>query len=90
MKSFFEGLDQDDAEIIESLSRVTYELRENRKLLLEKHGVDNEQTLLNKISDGEIPEHPTYEDYLSAQILAATRNAIRDELNLIVQGAKTV
>lgn len=90
MQSYFEGLDHDDAELIESLSRVTYILRENRKSLLEQDGVEDEQALLGKIMAGEIPEHPAYEHYLSAHILAATRNAIRDELSLAVQGAKTV
>jgi hypothetical protein len=89
MKSYFEGLDHDDAELIESLSRVTYELRENRKLLLEQHGVEDEQALLDKIKTGEIAEHPAYEHYLSAHILATTRNAIRDELSLVLQEAKT-
>ncbi len=88
MKNYFEGLDQDDAELIESLSRLTYILRENRKLLLEQHGVEDEQALLDKITAGEIPEHPAYENYLSARILAETRHAIRDEMSAAVQGAK--
>jgi len=89
MKSYFEGLDYDDAELIESLSRVTYVLRENRKALLEQHGVEDEQALLDKIKAGEIAEHPAYEHYLSARILVDTRNTVRDELNHILQGAKT-
>lgn len=89
MKNYFEGLDQADAELIESLSRVTYVLRENRKLLLAQHGVEDEQELLGKITAGEIAEHPAYEHYLSAHILATTRNAIRDELSLVLQGAET-
>lgn len=90
MKSYFEGLDQDDAELIESLSRVTYILRENRKALLEQHGVDDEQALLDKITSGEIAEHPAYEHYLSARILVDTRDAVRAELNHVLQGAKTI
>lgn len=90
MKNFFEGFDYDDAELIESLSLLTYELRENRKLLLEQHGVEDEEALLDKITAGEIAEHPAYEHYLSARILVATRNAVRDELNLALQGAKIV
>jgi len=90
MKSYFEGLDHDDAELIESLSKVTYILRENRKLLLEQHGADDEQALLDKISSGDIAEHPAYEHYLSACILASTRNEIRDELSKVMQGVKTV
>lgn len=89
MKSYFEGLDQDDAEMIESLSRLTYVLRENRKQLLEQHGVTGEQALLNRITSGEIDEHPAYEHYLSARILDATRNAIREELSMVMREAKT-
>lgn len=90
MKNFFEGFDYDDAELIESLSLLTYELRENRKLLLEQHSVDDEEALLGKITAGEVAEHPAYEHYLSARILGATRNAVRDELNLALKGAKIV
>lgn len=90
MKNYFEGLDHDDAELIESLSRVVYVLRENRKSLLVQHGVEDEPALLDKIKSGEIAEHPAYEHYLSARILEATRNTIRDELGLALQGAKTV
>lgn len=89
MKSYFEGLDQDDAELIESLSRATYVLRENRKLLLEQHGVEDEQALLEKITACEIAEHPAYEHYLSARILAATQSVVRDELSLFLREAKT-
>ncbi|TCV83273.1 hypothetical protein [Sulfurirhabdus autotrophica] len=88
MKNYFEGLDQDDAELIESLSRLTYVLRENRKSLLEQHGVEDEQALLSKIMAGETPEHPAYENYLSACILAETRDAIRNEMSNAVKEAK--
>lgn len=90
MKSYFEGLDQDDAELMETLSRITYTLRENRKLLLEQHAVEDEQALLNQITAGDIAEHPAYEHYLSARILSSTRDAIRDELSMVMQKAKTV
>lgn len=89
MKSYFEGLNQDDAEMIETLSRITYMLRENRKLLLEQNGVENEQALLDRILSGEIAEHPSYENYLSARILSTTREVIRDELSMVMQKAKT-
>lgn len=89
MRDYFEGLDPDDAELIESLSRAAYMLRENRKLLLEQHGVENEQALLDKIVAGEVAEHPAYEHYLSAHILATTRDAIRDELGKFMLEAKT-
>lgn len=88
MKSYFEGFAQDDAELIEALSRVTYELRENRKRLLEQHGVADEQALLAKLAAGQLAEHPGYENYLSARILAETREAVRGELGAILQEAR--
>lgn len=90
MKSFFEGFEHEDAELIETLSRVTYELRENRKLLLEQHGVEDEQALMLKLSSGDIPEHPAYEHYLSASILAETRDSIRSELGAFLQEVKPI
>jgi hypothetical protein len=89
MTSYFEGLDLDDAELIESFSRLTYVLRENRKLLLEQHDVEDELALLDKIATGDIAEHPGYEHYLSAKILADTREAMRAELGIILQGVKS-
>ena len=89
MKSFFEGLDPGDAELIESYSRLTFVLRENRKLLLEQHGAEDEKALLDKITTGTIAEHPAYEHYLSAKVIADTRETIRAEFNIIVQEAKS-
>lgn len=85
MTGFFKNLALDDAEMIESLARVTYELRENRTQLLEQSGVENEKGLLDKIISGEIAEHPAYEHYLSACILGATRETIRAELKSVLQ-----
>jgi hypothetical protein len=90
MKSFYEGFEQDDAELIESLSRASYELRENRKLLLEQYGVTEEKRILEQIAAGGIPEHPAYEHYLSVSILAEMQEAVRSELANILQEAKTV
>lgn len=90
MKSYFEGFEQEDAELIESLSRVAYELRENRKALLEQHEALDEKVLLTKLSSGEIPEHPAYEHYLSAAIMAEMNVAVRSELETILKQAKVV
>lgn len=90
MKSFYEGLEQDDAELIETLSRASYELRENRKMLLEQYGATEEKTILERITTGEIAEHPAYEHYLSVTILTEMQEAVRGELANILQEAKTV
>jgi hypothetical protein len=90
MKSFYEGLEQDDAELIETLSRASYELRENRKLLLEQYGAAEEKQILEKIAAHELPEHPAYEHYLSVTVLAEMQEAVRSELANILQETKTV
>lgn len=88
MKSFYEGLQQSDAELIESLSRASYEVRESRKALLEQYSVSEEDVLLKRITAGVIPEHPAYEHYLSASILAQLHVAVRCELETILQQVK--
>jgi len=85
MVVFFENFALDDAEMIESLARVAYELRENRTQLLKQSGVENEKALLDKIISGEIAEHPAYEHYLSACILGTMRESIRAELKGVLQ-----
>lgn len=88
MTSFFEGINFDDAEMIETLSRVTYELRENRKLILDQYELEDVQLLLNKITSGEIAEHPAYEHYLSANILSELHDTVRAELAEFVKGVR--
>lgn len=90
MKSFFEGFKHEDAEFIESLSRLAYELRENRKLLLEQYGVNDEQQLMDKLTAGSVPEHPAYEHYLGALILTETHEMVRNELGMSLQKAKMI
>lgn len=77
MSNFFESLDPDDAAEIDQLSRLAYELRENRTAILRPHGVEDEAALLQKIRTGAVAEHPAYEHYLAARILADTRETAR-------------
>lgn len=85
MPSFYDSLEPEQAEEIESLSQLTYELRENRAAVLQSHGVADEPALLARIRAGEVDEHPAYEHYLAACILADTREAVR---TLIAQRLK--
>jgi hypothetical protein len=80
MVDFFEGLDYEVAEEIQGLSRLTYELRENRKAILDGYGVADETALLDQIRAGSVAEHPGYEHYLAARALDATREAVRSAL----------
>lgn len=80
MTDFFEGLDYEVAEEIQNLSHLTYQLRENRKAILDAYGVADEAALLDHIRTGAVAEHPGYEHYLAARILDDTRETVRGVL----------
>lgn len=82
MTRFFDKLPFETAAQMEQLSRLMYELRENRAQILAQYKVADEAALLERIRDGRIAEHPAYEHYLSARILAASRDAVRNELRV--------
>jgi hypothetical protein len=80
MTQFFYNVPSEAAVQIEALSRLLYELRENRKDILRNYRADDEETLLAMIADGKVDEHPAYEHYLSAKTLLETREIIREQL----------
>ena len=83
MSNFFEQLPLDASEQLELLSRLVFELRENRKQVLQQHGVDSEADLLDLVRSGAVSEHPGYDHYLAARVLAATQLAMRNQLRAI-------
>jgi hypothetical protein len=85
MSQYFERLPVDAATEIEELSRLAYELRENRRGLLGRHAAEDEAALLHRIVAGELPEHPAYEHYLGALALADARNEVLDELKALLE-----
>lgn len=80
MSDFFDNIPDEQAEQIEALSRLQYELREARNQLLQRHKSASEAELLAAIERGAQGEHPAYEDYLAAQILAQAHQQVRDTL----------
>lgn len=80
MKLFFAGMNAEQAVGIDLAAKAAFDMRENRKSLLQKHQVGNETELLEKIRSGALEEHPAYEDYLSAKILRDAYEGIRAEL----------
>lgn len=77
MASFYDDIEPDDAQQLEQLARLIFELRENRDVILRTSGAADEIELLERIYNGTVPEHPSYEQYLSARILADTRETVR-------------
>lgn len=77
MANFFGNLEFEAAQDIEQLSRLKYELRCNRSEILKTYGVSDEVALLERVYAGELAEHPSYEHYLAARILAETRETVR-------------
>lgn len=70
-----------DTENLQNLyAQTSYRLRESRKEILKSYQVGCEADLLQKIRNGELPQHPAYEHYLSALILEQSRLQIRAEL----------
>jgi len=77
MAHFFENLDPETAAELDQLSRLLYELREHLGSVLGAYGAADPAALLVQIESGAVAEHPAYEHYLSARILADTRDAAR-------------
>lgn len=70
-----------DTENLQNLyAQTSYRLRESRKEILKSYQVGCEADLLQKIRNGELPQHPAYEHYLSALIVEQSRLQIRAEL----------
>jgi len=88
MDAFFERISAEQSLEIEQLSRLLFELRENHAAVLKAHGATDEAALLAAIAAGAVAEHPAYQHYLGARILADTRGAVRAVLKGIAAGAE--
>lgn len=77
MANFLENIEPERAAEVELLSQLIHELRQNRNAVLRLHGADDEAALLQQIVAGKVDEHPAYEHYLAARILADTRETVR-------------
>ncbi len=77
MDPIFDALPPDDALDLQRVTRLIYETRENRRAVLAAMGAADEAELLARIAAGTIDEHPAYEHYLAARILADTHATAR-------------
>lgn len=87
MTNFYARLPFETATRMEQLSRLMYELRENRRQLLAQYAVADEDALLQDIGAGRVAEHPAYEHYLGARTLHQAHAAVRGELRGLLAAA---
>ena len=80
MGPFYSNIPPQDALEIEQLARLMYELRSARDEVLTRLGAAEAEQALACIRSGDLPEHPAYEHYLSARILADLAAQARADL----------
>jgi hypothetical protein len=89
MDPFYSDVRPEDAIEIEQLARLMYDLRSARDKLLVQLGASDAADVLKGITSGKLPEHPSYEHYLSLEILADLHGQIRSELATRVKESRT-
>ena len=89
MDPFYSDISPGDAIEIEQLARLMYELRSARDKLLAEIGASDATDVLKRITSGELPEHPTYERYLSLGILADLHGQVRSDLATRIKESRT-
>ncbi|MBV2265119.1 MAG: hypothetical protein KUL79_16450 [Thauera sp.] len=77
MNPIFDAIPPEQALELEQIARLIYEARENRRKVLAATGASDETELLARIAAGAVDEHPGYEHYLAARILADTHETAR-------------
>ena len=80
MTGFYENLSPEDVAVLDRLAQLLIELRESHMALLARYAVASEDDLYDRLRDGRIEEHTTYEDYLGARIIESTRQAVRTQM----------
>lgn len=84
MDPIFNDLPPDVAMQVQLASRVSYEAREHRRMVLAAAGVADEAALLEDIVAARVAEHPAYEHYVAARILAQTHAVARQAITTIL------
>lgn len=85
MDSIYDTLPPEAAMEVQQLARLIYETRENRRSVLAAAGAASAEELLAHIAAGTVAEHPAYEHYLAARILADTHDAARQAMTQMLK-----
>ena len=60
-------------------------LKEEYFEILKAYKASSSQEILDKIKNNELPEHPTYEDYLEAKSLEEDLKKLKGKINQIIK-----
>ena len=80
MEPFYANLPPELALDVEQRARLLYALRGARDEILARLGAGDADQALACLRRGELPEHPAYDDILSARILADLHAQVRSDL----------
>ena len=84
MKSAVVKLRKRGAEAIALISEYM-RIKEDLYEILSAYNVSSPEELLERIKSGELPEHPTYEDYLEAKSLLEDLKEIRKRMIEVIE-----
>lgn len=88
MDPFFIGIEPGVATRMGGLSRQMFDLREQRKRLLEQLDCEDAESLLMAIREGVVAEHPGYEAWLALGLLQEQHQACREQLDWHCRNSK--
>ncbi len=80
MDPIYSTIPPEDAMELEQIARLLYEVRAARDDTPHRLGAADAPQALDCIRRGELPEHPSYEHYLSARILTDLGIQVRADL----------
>jgi hypothetical protein len=81
MDSFFDRVEPQLAVEIAEVSRRMYDVREARKRLLADASCADVNELIAGLREGQLPEHPSYEAWLAAQLMRQHEDALQKALH---------
>ncbi len=80
MSEFFENMDPALADRLGKLYQELKGLKDQRRVLQDRFGIESTRELLERIEKGEVDEHPSYEVYLALLAIEEEIERIRGEI----------
>lgn len=87
MSEFFEDMDPALAERLGRLYQELTNLKDQRRVLYDRFGVESAEDLLKRIIRGEVDEHPSYEVYLALITMEEEIERVREKVKKVMEEA---